>query len=383
MDRKLPCLAFLAFCLGPVVCSAQTVDSMMAVYAEQYPQEKTYVQFDKKIYNPGETIWFKAYIFTGFDPSPYSKSFYAEMFDASGNLLDRKTAPIGQSMAAGFFDIPVNFKGSRVHIRAYTTWMLNFDTTLVFEKDLRITGQSKDSAGVNSTEENLHFFPEGGDLVAGVENDIAFKADNAYGMPVNLSGVLHDATGKNLVEFSTTHNGMGKMIISPDKADAFYATWKDSQGKEHRTDLPAVKPDGVVLRVLNSRQKVVFSVAHPPASMAYPKIIVIAHMNQQLVYKALVNLKDNFMSGGNIPTAQLPTGTLTVTVFDMEYKPLAERVVFVNNHAYSYDPDFAVTSKGLGRRGRTEIRMPRWTAANRRKTILFRGYCLPVISMVM
>ncbi len=329
----------------------------MTVYADQFPQEKAYVQFDKKIYNPGETIWFKAYLFTGFDPSPYSKSFYAEMFDASGALIERKTAPLSQSMAASFFEIPVKFKGSRVHIRAYTTWMLNFDSTFVFEKDLRIAGISRDSAGVVNNDENLHFFPEGGELVEGVENNIAFKADNAYGQPVKVSGVLHDASGKNLVEFSTTHNGMGKFILTPDKTDAFFATWKDSEGKEHRTDLPPVKPDGIVLRVMNSRQKVVFSVAHPPTSTSFPKIIVIAHMNQQLVYKAMVNLKDNFMSGGNIPVGQLPSGILTVTVFDVDYKALAERVVFVNNHSFSYEPEFAVVAKGLTRRGRTEIKI--------------------------
>ncbi len=40
-------------------------------------------------------------------------------------------------------------------------------------------------------------------------------------------------------------------------------------------------------------------------------------MNQQMVYKAIVNLKNVTMSGGNIPTAELPTGVLQLTVFDM------------------------------------------------------------------
>jgi hypothetical protein len=43
--------------------SAQKLDSMMNIYANNYPQEKIHVHFDKKLYSPGETIWFKAYIF--------------------------------------------------------------------------------------------------------------------------------------------------------------------------------------------------------------------------------------------------------------------------------------------------------------------------------
>jgi hypothetical protein len=360
MNRKHLSLWLFAVILVPCLAVAQKIDSMMQVYAEKFPQEKAYLQFDKRVYNPGETIWYKAYVFTGFDPSPYSKNFYVELYDASGNLLQRKTSPLVESTTAGNFDIPADFKGSRVHIRAYTTWMLNFDTSYVFEKDLRIAGLTAAAAGSNSTEISLHFFPEGGDMIAGIENNIAFKADDAYGEPVKVTGVLHDASGKNLLEFSSEHNGMGKFILTPDKLDVFYATWQDNKGTEHRTDLPPVKSAGIVLRVLSGGHKLIFSVARQPDSEIYPKLTVIAHMNQQMIYKAIVNLKDNFMSGGNIPITQLPTGVLQVTVFDMNQTPLAERVVFVNNDNYRFDPKITMTSKGVQKRGRNvlEIEVP-------------------------
>jgi hypothetical protein len=360
MNRKhLPRWLFVVFFI-PLLAPAQKIDSMMSVYAEKLPQEKAYLQFDKQVYNPGETIWYKAYVFTGFDPSPYSRNFYTELYDASGTLIQRKTSPLTESTSAGSFEIPENFKGSRVHVRAYTTWMLNFDTTFVFGKDLRIAGMPKDSAGTNIVERNLLFFPEGGDLVAGIENNVAFKATDAYGAPVKVSGILHDAAGKNLLDFSSQHDGMGSFLITPDKADAFYATWKDDKGLEHRTELPAVKTSGVVLRLLNSNRKLVFSVARPPENPAYEKLIIIAHMNQQMIYKAIVNLKENFMSGGNIPVSQLPTGILQVTVFDMNEMPLAERIVFVNNHNYRFEPKLTIQTKSTQVRGRNvvEIQVP-------------------------
>ena len=63
--------------LFPAWLHAQKTDSMMSVYAENYPQEKLHVHFDKSVYNAGETIWFKAYIFSGAYPSPISRNFYA------------------------------------------------------------------------------------------------------------------------------------------------------------------------------------------------------------------------------------------------------------------------------------------------------------------
>jgi hypothetical protein len=369
MNRKLLCLFVIRFCFLPSFSSAQTVDSMMKLYAEKYPQEKIYMQFDKKAYNPGERVWYKAYIFTGFDPSPYSKNLYTDVFDAYGNMILRNSAPISESSAIGSFDLPVNFDGTRIRVRSYTTWMLNFDTAFIFSKDIRIIGSSDSSAKAVPTPTILHFFPEGGDLVAGVENDIAFKAEDGYGQPRKVSGKLYDQSGKLLQDFSSSHNGMGKFLIIPDKQDVFYALWKDDRGIEQRIDLPAVKTSGIVLRVLTANQKLVFSVARPSESTANQQVVVMAHMNQQMVYKAIVNLKDVSMSGGNIPTEQLPTGILTITVFDMNQMPLAERVCFINNHEYSFGGKITVSSKSLTRRGRNVVDIEVMDTANSKLAI--------------
>jgi hypothetical protein len=356
MNWKLPSLVIIVLYFTPICSRAQTIDSMMNIYAERFPQEKLYLQFDKKAYNPGERIWYKAYLFTGFDPSPYSKNFYAELFDENGNLILRNSAPFSESSASGSFDLPASFEGTRIHIRAYTTWMLNFDTSFVFSKDLRIIGSSKDSLPhPDPSPTSLHFFPEGGELVAGIENNIAFKANDSFGEPRKISGVLYDQSGKSLYSFNSSHNGMGSFLIIPDKNDAFYAIWKDEKGNEHRTDLPSVNSSGIVLRVLNTNLKLVFSVSRPAESLAYQQVTVVAHMNQQMVYKATVNLKDIAMNGGTIPTQQLPTGILQITVFDVNQMPLAERVCFINNNNYDFAGTLTVTTKSLQKRGRNAI----------------------------
>src|SRR5580693_6755443 len=98
---------FIALILLPVFLDAQKVDSMLNIYADNYPQEKIHVQLDKKIYRAGETVWFKAYIFTGADPSLLSRNFYAELSDPSGTILQRKIYPVTESSTAGNFDLPL------------------------------------------------------------------------------------------------------------------------------------------------------------------------------------------------------------------------------------------------------------------------------------
>ncbi len=329
----------------------------MSVYANRYPQERVYVQFDKNIYNPGETIWYKAYVFSGNLPSPISRNFYSELSDGNGNVLERRAAPLYESTASGNFDIPGDLKGNHLHFRAYTVWMLNFDTAFLFEKDIRIIGKRNDSAHGQSPQTSLlQFFPEGGDMIAGMENNVAFKANDQFGNPVDIKGVLKDASGKAILEFKSIHDGMGKFLLAPDKSDVFTADWTDGRGIEHKTDLPLVKSSGVALRVQTAGKKVFFSISRSSVdSQAFSHLAIIAHMHQFVVYKAKINLTENFMSGGSIPTDQLPSGVLQITVLNNEDMAVAERVVFINNHEYQTNPNIYVTAKSIVKRGRNEI----------------------------
>jgi hypothetical protein len=344
--------------LFPLFVNAQKLDSMLNIYANNYPQEKIHVQMDKKIYHVGETLWFKAYIFSGADPSLLSRNFYAELSDPSGAILQRKIYPISESSTAGSFDLPKKIDSRHLHFRAYTTWMSNFDTAFYFEKDIHIFGKD-DSAGIVTLvprEAKIQFFPEGGDLVAGVENMVALKANDQFGLPVSVKGVIQDHTGKELLMFESVHDGMGRFLLTPDAGDSLVAVWKDEGGVEHRTGLPAARPTGVVLRAIAGNQKILFSVARSTDGGAELKrLTIIGHMHQHLVYKARINLDENFMSGGTIPTNQLPSGVLVLTVFNGDMIPVAERVIFVNNHEYLFTPEIAVQIKGVSKRGKNSL----------------------------
>src|SRR5215217_3325417 len=116
-----------AGCLLCICLHAQRFDSILNRLDAEYPQEKLYLQFDRSVYNAGETIWFKAYLFTGNNLSLISKTMYAELIDEKGKILQRVAAPLLKSSAASSFDIPVNIEGEVLFVKAYTKWMLNFD----------------------------------------------------------------------------------------------------------------------------------------------------------------------------------------------------------------------------------------------------------------
>src|SRR4051812_46143822 len=89
--------------------NAQLLDSLLERQRAADPREKIHVHFDKPFYNPGEIIWFKAYLLSGGAPSDLSKNFYAELSDENGRVLSRLSAPVSYSGATGSFVIDSNY----------------------------------------------------------------------------------------------------------------------------------------------------------------------------------------------------------------------------------------------------------------------------------
>ncbi len=362
---KVCCWSFFLF-TGISFCKGQNIDSLLSLQKEVDPQEKIYVHFDKNFYGPGETIWFKAYVFAGQYRSLDSKNFYAELRDENGNLIERKTAPVILSGAASHFDLPANFSKSTVYFRAYTKAILNGDTAFIYSKPIRVVSATKSSTKNFSVPE-IKFLPEGGDCVTGLSSVIAFKVADDNGDPVNTSGYIKTSNGKKVADFATVHDGMGKFELTPEHGQTYTAVWKDEKNKEHTTSLlsPALK--GMVLHVSDDEGAKKFTIQRQEDAEDNLKILtIVGIMNQQLVYQATINMSAKTMISAKIPTQDLQTGILQITVFDRAFRPVAERISFVNNSNYEFDVDAWISELNTSKRSlnRAEIKMADTLMAN-------------------
>jgi len=362
MNKQHLCKIYLLIAVVFVHYSpkAQSFDSLLNILGSQYPQEKIHVHFDKNFYNPGETIWFKAYLFAANSPSSISKTLYAELLDEQGKVLQRKTAPVFLSGAAAAFDLPVNTSSSMVFVRVYTRWMINFDSSFLFIKAFPIVSAKKESAKpvLSPSTTHLQFFPEGGELVQGIESRVAFKAIDQRGLPIRVAGDILNSKGKKMVSFSSMHDGMGFFRLQPDSAEQYKASWKDPSGAVKVTPLPIAKQKGLVLEVNNLGKKIQFSIKRTPNMEAsYTRVYVIAQMHQQLLYRAKANISNNLITSGSIPVDELPTGIVQITLFTEDEKPLAERIVLVNGQDYYFITDLNAPLKKLEKRQKNVIQI--------------------------
>lgn len=347
--------------LAASTASAQQIDSILTRLDNNYPQEKLYLQFDKTAYNPGETIWMKAYLLSGYSLSNISKNIYTELIDQQGRLIKRKIDPIILSGAATAFDLPTTLADSVVYVRAYTSWMLNFDTAFLFVKTIPIITEKKAAPAAKAVTPPvtyLRFFPEGGDLVQGIESLVAFKANDGKGLPVKVNGDIVNSKGAKVASFVTEHDGMGKFTIMPQAGETYKATWKDAAGKLQQSPLPAAKPNGIVLSVVNLPTGLQFIIKRrEDAAADYPNVQVVAQVQQTLVYQARASLTKSSSVRAMIPTENIPTGIVQVTVFSDDNRPLAERIAFVNHQDYYFITDLNVSLKSLDKRGKNVIQV--------------------------
>ena len=220
------------FLLIGFLCAAQKISAQDIVtkienFAEKFRPERAYIHYDKHTYTPGETIWFKAYVMSELLPAYDSKTFYIDWLDDKGNILHHTLSPLVNAVTNGQFELPATYKGRTLTVRAYTRWMLNFDTALIYNKTIPIIIKDPLSNPQKITiVPNLQFFAEGGDAIIGVSNKIAFKATDQWGRPIHIKGVVTDSKGTVVDSLRVMHDGMGFIMLTPQAGNSYKAKWK-------------------------------------------------------------------------------------------------------------------------------------------------------------
>lgn len=362
----------ILFCILSVVAYADGIDDIHQVLeytSQSRVQEKVYLHTDNTCYFVGDTLWFKAYVVRAdnLQPTDLSRLLYVELLSPDGLLVERQTIVVNaQGYTCGQFALKDSLYSGYYELRAYTRWNLNFnvrhhrystpDTWLFYNKqmaadyfrmwdglysrvlpiyskpeqpgdyDVRRMYQRPKQRLTKPKKEELvvTFYPEGGHLIDGVENKVAFDAVDQLGAAVSISGTI-ETDGRQVQTLKTDYMGRGTFLITPqgNKFKALF-TW---HGKQYHFSLPKVEKAGLSLRLDNGR--VILRGQQLPAHHSYALSVLcrgaLKHF-QRIAFDASGTVELQ------LPMNELPTGVNNLTVFDDEGHILADRLFFVNHH---------------------------------------------------
>lgn len=340
------------------ISRSQSVDTALATFSNTTHYEKAYVHFDNHRYTPGQTIWYKAYLMDGLQPSLNSKNFYIDWIDDSGQLMKSTVTPVIYSFSSGSFTIPETYHGKFIRAIAYTRWMRNFDSLYFYEQTFEINSSSSniEKKDFGLRESKAQFLPESGALLSNKLNVIAFKAVNNSGKPEAISGMIKNSRGDSILSFKSIHNGMGKFQFKPEVGERYTAIWTDVSGTKHKSDLPAPEESAVNLLLEPGRSNRIF---HIQRTQSVPdrskKLTLIGQMNGKVLFKAPINLADKESFTGSLPTNKILSGILQLTVFDANSQPLCERLIFVKNDDYLLNATIQIDTLNTKKRGRNVL----------------------------
>lgn len=179
---------------------------------------------------------------------------------------------------------------------------------------------------------DLQFFPEGGEFISGIPNQVAFKALKASGLGVEAKGVIIDDQNNELTAFTTASAGMGSLFITPEVGKLYRAkvTFKDGSSKIF--NLPKAVASGITLQVVNSTAefinlKVLANTSFYEANK--DKTFFIVAQTTNVIYYAAKAILKNQVIIVKIPKKNFPSGVTQVTLFNENSEPLSERLTFV------------------------------------------------------
>ncbi len=402
----------------------KNIQKKLNTYNETLTEERVYLHFDKPFYEPGEAIWFSAYLRDGQSLKPSQKSdiIHVELLNPKGGVEKSLNIIAKNGKAAGDFQLDNEALGGLYKVRAYTNWMKNEGEDNAFVKEVQVqdvilpnlkmklnfekkafgagdeviaklqlnTNENKplsdykikfvanlngqkiiekaditDEEGIKyikfnlpkelktndgllnvlidyngSTESILRSipiilnkvkfaaFPEGGDMLCGFNNTIAFRALNEFDKPADIEGIVLDEKGSTITTFSSFYQGMGTFKLNPLAKQKYTVKITKPEGIAETFKLPEALQRGYGLSIDNTGEEQVLATIN---STENEELSLVAQVRGKAYYTTSVNVKK-----GNtkilFPTNNFPIGVSQITLFDSKGIARAERLAFVNKN---------------------------------------------------
>jgi hypothetical protein len=176
-----------------------------------------------------------------------------------------------------------------------------------------------------SSDFDVQFFPESGNLLDNVLQCVGFKAIGKDGLSVDITGKVFTDKNEEICELSTLVKGMGKFSIKTQPNERYYALVKRANGIEKRVELPKTQTTGVAIQLGYNRGKILYKVSNYTQIPNESLYLLLHSRGKVFVVQPLKDLE------GQISESLLPAGIVSLSVIDSLGNTYCERLSFVRN----------------------------------------------------
>jgi len=312
----------------------------------KYYQEYFYTQFNKSNYFPGENIWFQVYIIDSQKRvlSDITKKVYADFFNSNGKLIERKVLKSENGLANNFYKIPEDYKNEKLFLKVSTNWSKNYDQEFFDEIRININPKVDEdkSKEIEKGTSRINFFPESGHLIEGVPTNIGVKVVDEFNNGFFFLGEIEDEQGHLVVTFKTNDLGIGNFNFHP-QPNKKYRLRQFFEVDKSQLYLPEANKKGVLLNVLKSGKVFKVFFRTNTQSNNFKEFHYIIYNQNNIALAGSFNFNGGKVFLKSIKNVELLSGINTITLFDENFHPIAERVFF-NSKGINFNSDIITVS---------------------------------------
>ena len=180
---------------------------------------------------------------------------------------------------------------------------------------------------ISKDEYSVSFFPEGGDLLSGVFQQVAFKVQAATGFSLPVSGVLLNNVGDTVLTFTTEHDGMGVFSFTPELGVSYTAETRSDKGIVKRFTLPEVR-EGIGLSMRYRDGSIFYEVQSSPSIVWPDSLYLVAHSRGDLRF--FIPLSQD-KAAGKVNAEIMPDGVSHFLLVSRQGVPISERLLFIRH----------------------------------------------------
>ena len=324
-----------------------------------FPQEKVYLHFDNTGYFLDEKIWFKAYLMRADHgvASNLSKILYVELVNPSGDVVHTSKLRIDNGQADGQIPLDKIYSSGFYEVRAYTRYMVNWGTDAVFSRvfpifnkrnkpgdnsipkidvqshltrlpDNRVETQDDMTEKIVSNRKmSVRFYPEGGHLVCGMINRVAYDVTGTDGMPMDTEGLLLGGTDTVGV-VKTIREGRGWFYCRPETDKPLALLLSNKQGKPLEFPLPEAEQSGLALQANTDDTASVSITLNASADyQGKPLAVVFTHNGGVRAFQTVSMTAEGMKL--SFAVSELPEGVNRLSIISADGGVLADRLFFV------------------------------------------------------
>jgi hypothetical protein len=343
-------LTFASFTILPL----SKMDELVEKWEKRlygYPQTKVYVHTDKSYYTIGDDIWFSVYVTNSSDHSAncVSDLVYVTLEDENGYVFEERNIELDGRFGKGDFKIDAKIKPGKIVLKAFTNYMRNYDAEYIFSKEILLLGNDNsekyvDERIVEANNQEMKFYPEGGELVAGLMSKVAFE------LPAIKIGEieLKNSKDETILVKKPSAQGIGYFTFTPVFGESYYVKLNGA-----KNELPKVRSKGYGLKINNLNSSSLFIDVECSKNVNLDGAFIIGHIRGEIF------LRHDSLSGEatrlKIDKSILPDGVAQITLFTNGGKPVAERTIFLDHPANEIKVSSDIPYEYLNRRQKVDL----------------------------